>query len=80
VGRASCSTSTSTARRAPLRPGPGLRLRRPAPGLLHRRPAGERRPGGGPTYDGAGTSTTSRCAPRTWTACGSRPGPTWSST
>ena len=37
-------------------------------------------PGGGPTYDADGTSTTSRCAPRTWTGSGSPPGPTWSCT
>ena len=55
-----------------VRPGPRLRARRPAQRLLAGRPAGERRP---PTT-ARGTSTTSRCAPRTSTACGRRPRPT----
>ena len=35
-----------------VRPGPGVRPRRPAQRVLPGRPAGERRPGGGPAYDG----------------------------
>ena len=58
-----------------VRPGPGLRPRRPAQRVLPGRPAGERRQrgtaGGRPTT-ARGTSTTSRCAPRTSPACGRR--------
>ena len=57
-----------------VRPGPGVRPRRPAERVLHGRPAGERAPSGGPATTARGTSTTSRCAPRTSTACG-RPRP-----
>ena len=56
-----------------VRPGPRIRPRRPAQRLLHRRPARERRvlAAARPTPVRA-TSTTSRRAPRTWTACGRR--------
>ena len=57
-----------------VRPGPRLRPRRPAERVLAGRPAGDR-PTAGCTR-ARGTSTTSRCAPRTSTACGPRPPPT----
>ena len=56
-----------------VRPGPGVRPRRPAQRLLPRRPARERRPTAARPTTGRGTSTTSRRAPRTWTASGRRP-------
>ena len=60
-----------------VRPGPGLRPRRPAQRVLPGRPARERRPGRRARATTArGTSTTSRPAPRTSTACGLRPRPT----
>ena len=60
-----------------VRPGPGLRPRRPAQRVRPGRPAGVRRPGRRPGLRRLrGTSTTSRRAPRTSTACGPRPPPT----
>ena len=44
VGREAVPHRPQRAEGPPLRPGPGLRLRRPAAGVLHRRPAGERGP------------------------------------
>jgi xylose isomerase len=38
------------------------------------------RPEGAPRMRPTGTSTTNRCAPKTWTESGNRPAPTWSST
>ena len=53
VARASCSTSTSTASTASSSTRTCVfGARRPARRLLPGRPAGERRPGGGPAYDG----------------------------
>ena len=80
-GPGSCSTSTSTGRRAPAT----TRIWSSAHGDLLQAFSTvdlleNGAPGGGPTYDGPiGTSTTNRCAPRTSTVSGSLRWPTWSS-
>ena len=81
VGRASCSTSTSTARRgrATTRTWSSATATccRPSPPSTCWRTA---RPAADPPTTATVTSTSSRCAPRTSTASGSRRWPTWSCT
>ena len=80
-GQASCSTSTSTGRRAPATTrtwsSATATCSRPSPPSTCWRTA---LPAAARPTTVPGTSTTSRCAPRTSTACGSRRWPTWSST